>query len=241
MNTLKDFIIKRNEDFPLLITVKDLNGDPISIAGLTGLDIQLAIKVKAEDPDYINHKDLGPAAKSSASILSGDSGLNYSGKSNGVLGNTVSIQYSDPGANDQSLSVSVVETIVTLDSEKITNKNIIVSLATNGAGTITTIANEIKSLIDSDTVASALVDIVVPGTGLDVVTAVTQTYLTGGLDGGITIIDGAGGQYKPVIPQDEIFVIQDGLYDYDSKVNFSGTTGKVVLSGCMNFKTGVSK
>jgi hypothetical protein len=242
MNTIKDFLIKRNEDFSILCTITDyVNKTPIDISGLTGLDIQYAIKVKPEDPDYINHKDLGPATKATITILSGNAQLNYTFKNNGVNGNNVSIQYVDPNSNDQSLSVTVDETVLNKDSEKITNKNITVSLATNGVGTITTIANEIKSLIDSDTDASGLVDIIVPGTGLDVVTAVTQTYLSGGLDGGITIVDGPAGQYKPVIPQEEIFLIQDGLYAYDSKVNFNGTTGKVVLSGTKNFQTGVSK
>jgi hypothetical protein len=242
MNTLKDFIIKRNEDFPLLITVKNKNTlAAIDISGLTGLDIQFAIKIKEEDPDYINHKDLGPAAKGSVSILSGDAGLNYEYVNNGIDGNSVSIQYVDPSANNQSLSVSIVETILDKDNEKIRNKNIVVNLATDGGGVITTVANDIKTLLDNDSDVSALVNITVPGTGLSLVTAVAQTYLTGGLDGGITIVDGPAGQYKPIIPQDEIFLIQDGIYVYDSKINFNGTTAKVVLSGDMNFKTGVSK
>jgi hypothetical protein len=78
MNKLKDYIIKRNEDFSLLITITDyVNKTPIDITGLTGLDIQYAIKVKPEDPDYINHKDLGPASKSTVNILSGDAQLIY--------------------------------------------------------------------------------------------------------------------------------------------------------------------
>ena len=155
MNTLKDFIIKRNEDFAITISLTDkTTKEAIPLTGLTGLDIQFAIKTKVEDADYINHKDLGPAAVATKSILTSNKQLNFLAKSNGPEGNDISINYVDPSAINQSLAVSVIETELVRDSALITNNNIIVSLATDGAGAITTVANDIKTLIDGDSVAT---------------------------------------------------------------------------------------
>ncbi|KKL73735.1 hypothetical protein LCGC14_2071910 [marine sediment metagenome] len=235
--TIKDLTVYRSEDKNYTMT---LTAD-VDLTGLTGLDIQFAIKGKVVDTDYINHKDLGPATLATVSLLTINKQLTYTSKTVGVEGNDISVTYTDPGAINQTLSVSVVTTDTVRNSAPITNYNIIVSLATDGAGAITSTANLIKSAIEANTPANALVTIAVPGTGADVVTAVSQTYLTGGLSGGITLIGATGKVYKVTIPQDEIFLIPDGPHVYDSLIDFSGSNRIVVLNGSYTVQTGVSE
>lgn len=82
----------------------------------------------------------------------------------------VRVTYADPGANNAALSVSV------------SGNDITVNLATNGTGTITSTAAQVKAAIEASSPASALVTVahkpLNDGTG--VVTALAQTALTGG-------------------------------------------------------------
>jgi hypothetical protein len=90
----------------------------------------------------------------------------------GVLGNSITIAYVDPLANDQELSIEVV------------GLDIIVNLATGPAGAITTTAAEIQAAIAADPGASSLVYAVNAsgndGTGVVIVLA--ETPLAGGSD-----------------------------------------------------------
>ena len=85
----------------------------------------------------------------------------------GTVGNSIEIEFVNPGSNNAPLSVSV-------SGNKIT-----VNLATNDSGTITSTASHIVSAINGDGDASALVT--ASGTGSDAVSTGSVT-LTGGAD-----------------------------------------------------------
>jgi hypothetical protein len=86
----------------------------------------------------------------------------------GALGNRITVQYIDPGANNQALSA------------RVTGGAIRIYLATGVAGAITTTAAQIAALPDFAALATAANKAANDGTGI--VTAMAATALTGGLD-----------------------------------------------------------
>jgi hypothetical protein len=103
--------------------------------------------------------------------------LVYTAVATGAEGNDVTIAYIDPAANDAVLDVVV------------TGTDIVVNLATDGGGTITTTADDIKAAIALDAAAVALVGTVVDAGGNDgsgLVIALAETALAGGSDTGWT-------------------------------------------------------
>lgn len=96
--------------------------------------------------------------------------LKFTARNAGTGGNSITIAYVDPSANDEDLSVDVVGTAIT------------VNLATGPAGAITSTAAQIKAAIEADADASALVFVDYAGTdtGEGVVTALASTPLAGG-------------------------------------------------------------
>lgn len=116
-----------------------------------------------------------PNARTAASITSdmtnATSDVTLTAKTAGVAGNAISVTYVDPGANNAALAVTV------------TGTDIVISLATNGSGTITTTAAQVKALInDQACPAYALVSAEDEGAGSGVVNALAKASLTGGLD-----------------------------------------------------------
>jgi hypothetical protein len=104
-----------------------------------------------------------------------DNALDYTAKSLGTSGNSITVTYTDPSGNDQALAVSVVDT------------DIDVSLATGPAGAITSTAAEVLAAVDAKAEATALVSVAIDTTdtgvaddGSGVVTAMTQASLSGG-------------------------------------------------------------
>jgi hypothetical protein len=91
----------------------------------------------------------------------------------GAAGDAVSVAYVDPAAANAPLQV-------VLDGQAIT-----VRLATNGAGAITTTADDIAGVIAASGAASALVQVGLPpgASGSGVVTAMPAEHLSGGGDG----------------------------------------------------------
>lgn len=91
----------------------------------------------------------------------------------GVDGNNITITYADPQGNNEPLDVNVSNVT-----------DIIVSLATDEAGLITSTVAEIVTAVNEDVEAKMLVlaEIVGEGVGAGVVTAMAKTALTGGSD-----------------------------------------------------------
>lgn len=86
-------------------------------------------------------------------------------------GNHISIRYLDPAIVNASLTVSVIG-----------GSLISVSLATDGAGAITSTAAQIKSAIEAHVAANDLVAITISGSGSQIQTAQAETFLANGMD-----------------------------------------------------------
>lgn len=106
-----------------------------------------------------------------AAALLANQSLTYTAITAGVLGNSITIALVDPGAINQALTVTVVGTAIS------------VSLATNGAGTITSSGNAVKAAVNANATAALLV--LVTGTNGSAVIALAPTPLASGTDGGI--------------------------------------------------------
>lgn len=102
----------------------------------------------------------------------GNTGITWTSKLAGVLGNKINVQMVNPKANSAALSVAVA------------GQDITISLATSEAGAITTTAAQIIAAIAASEKASALVTAAATGesTGAGVVAAMRRQYLTGGQD-----------------------------------------------------------
>lgn len=104
------------------------------------------------------------------SLTGANNDIVFTAKDFGAAGNDITIAYVDPAANSQSLGVVV------------TGTDIVVNLATDGAGAITSTADLIKTAIAAEQDADDLVD-VADASGNDgsgVVTAMAETNLAGG-------------------------------------------------------------
>jgi hypothetical protein len=101
-----------------------------------------------------------------------NSKIKFTAADAGFAGNGISIRLKDPAANTQSLSVTV------------TGNNIVVNLATDGAGAITSTVATIVTAVNADGTAASLVT-AANGTGSNgtgVVVAAGPTNLAGGHD-----------------------------------------------------------
>ncbi len=119
----------------------------------------------------------GAQAAATAQLLTGveanDNALTWQAASAGNAGNNVEIYLRNPFANSASLAVTVIGTLI------------IVDLATDAGGLITSTAADIKTAIDGHAQAPTLVSVVNTGAsdGTGVVVALSkQTPLAGGAD-----------------------------------------------------------
>lgn len=112
------------------------------------------------------------AASTSTGVVGSNNAITYTAKEVGEAGTGISVSQVNPGTTNAALAVSV-------NGEAIT-----VSLATDGAGAITTTAAQVIAAIAANGPASALVAAANQGasTGAGVVPAVAQTALAGGSD-----------------------------------------------------------
>ena len=122
----------------------------------------------------------GVKASLSTALTGANNDLDFTAKSGGTWGNAVKVKFTDPSANDQTLSVAVTWAlnVPTID----------VSLATNGGGTITSTAALVKAAVLADEEAMALLSNVANKTGNDgtgVVTAMSATALSSGTNSGV--------------------------------------------------------
>lgn len=112
----KKFHIGANEDQGMDINISNMKTTVLGVAGTGG----------------------------SATPATGDlEGVSFTAVTAGTVGNSIEIEFVDPGSNDASLSVSV-------SGNKIT-----VNLATDSSGNITSTASQIVSAINGDGDASA--------------------------------------------------------------------------------------
>lgn len=106
----------------------------------------------------------------STNLTGSNNDLDYTAVNGGTAGNSITIAYADPSANNAALSVSVVGSAIT------------VNLATGSGGAITSTAAQIKAAIEASTPAGALVTVANKSAndGSGVVIAMSATPLAGG-------------------------------------------------------------
>lgn len=112
------------------------------------------------------------ASSYSTNLTGSNNDLTFTAVTAGADGDDITIAYIDPSANSATLSVDVTDT------------DIVVNLATNGSGAITSTANQVKAAIQAKAEAAALVSVALKtgNTGAGVVTALAETNLAGGYD-----------------------------------------------------------
>lgn len=120
--------------------------------------------------------------------------------------NNITIQYTDPYAISRSLSVSV------------NNKDINVSLATDGLGAVTTTAAQIKTAIEAHTTAKTLVTVAYAtgNVGTGVVAAMPKTSLKGGNTGIYTDIMGSVEPEINIINTNDAFEVPDNVTGFQA-------------------------
>lgn len=147
-------------------------------AGGVGTSEQVATKTVAFDGTQ------GPstAATLSTALAGANNDLDYTAATAGSAGNSITIAYIDPGANDAVLGVVV------------TGNAIVVNLATGVAGAITSTAGDIDTAIAALPAAAALVNVAnkAANDGTGVVIAMAATALAGGLDPTATLFTVTG-------------------------------------------------
>jgi len=104
--------------------------------------------------------------------VASNNALTITSKLTGALGNAISLELVNPGTNSASLTITV------------TGQAIRASLATSSGGAITTTAAQLKTAIEGNTAANALVAVAntSTSTGAGVVAALAATSLSGGVD-----------------------------------------------------------
>lgn len=112
------------------------------------------------------------AASLATGVVGSNNAITWTARQAGAAGNSIRVQLLDPAANSQALSVDV------------DGNDIIVSLATNGAGAITSTATLVMAAVLEHDAASQKVSTASTGasSGAGVVAAVALTALAGGTD-----------------------------------------------------------
>lgn len=112
------------------------------------------------------------AASLATGVVGSNNAITWTARQAGTAGNSIRVQLLDPAANSQSLAVDV------------DGNDIIVSLATNGGGTITSTATQVMAAVLEHDAASQKVSTASTGasSGAGVVAAVALTALAGGTD-----------------------------------------------------------
>lgn len=127
-----------------------------------------AFNVDFKGKKFFGEKMLATIAAVAASKVIQD--LTFTADIAGVGGNSISLTYIKPAAASQALSVSV------------SGNDITVSLATDVGALAISTANDIKTALDGNAAAAALINTAVSGVGTTVQAAQAQTFLTGGAD-----------------------------------------------------------
>lgn len=169
--------------------------DPINITGdgdtvLTvnqGHVFSVGISGTLDGTIAVQYAKAGPAAASYTTSLSGDDNdLVFTAVKAGTEGNSLTIAYIDPSANDAELSLDW------------TYPDLVVNLATGAGGAITSTADDIAAAIAADEVVSRYFSVAnaAANDGSGVVTALSEQSLASGTEGTFTTYQsGDGGSF----------------------------------------------
>lgn len=203
-------VIQYNQDEASQVVNDDANGPALDVSGMGPDSIAAQITVSASEPnsssaqwqgslDGVNYFDIGsPVTISADGVLSlvadpvyykfyrvkyattpvaaflTNQSFTYTALELGADGELITITLVDPGANDEPLAIEV------------TGNDIVVTLATDGGGSITSTGNDVKAALNLDVDAAAL--ILVSGSNASPLTALTETALSGA-DGYFTVVE----------------------------------------------------
>lgn len=105
-------------------------------------------------------------------VVASNNALTWTAKLAGVLGNKISVKLVKPNANSAALAITVAQQAIT------------VNLATSSEGAITTTAAQLKTALEANAAANALVGVANTGasTGAGALAAVPLSFLSGGED-----------------------------------------------------------
>ena len=178
-----------------------------SKAGLGDILKELTNEGYTPAHSHIKFAKDAPTNTSIAALTTNLTGVNndlvYTSKADGAIGNKIKIAYVKPDTKDAVLSVvpSVVSGVTTIS----------INLATDEDKAITTTAEDIKTVVDSNPESLVYVDLAEDNDGKGVVTELTATALQGGVDGTPSPLGS--------------FIVHEGtLYIATGKVGTSGAT-----------------
>jgi hypothetical protein len=171
-------------------------------------------------------------ASTTTGVVLDNNALTWTAKGPGLSGNDITITLIDPAANNSILSITTL------------NKDVRVSLATDGTGLITSTASQVQTAVTAHSAASVILNVALANgsDGTGVITAVAKTNLTGGLGYEDKIdytVNMDAGTLKPMattrIPADEAIYIEYSHKGYNGfkisgAVNYSIETS-ILLRG----------
>jgi hypothetical protein len=163
------------------------------------------------------------AATLSTALTGTNNDITLTAVTAGTTGNDITLALVDPSGNNAALGVVV------------TGTDIVVNLATNGGGTITSTAAQVIAAIAADEDAAALVTAANKSgnDGTGVVTALTETALTGGTDPDIvqSIVDSVNlADSEAVNKIQALTLAATKALDNGSALRFSVTTGSTATT-----------
>jgi hypothetical protein len=170
-----------NNDLDITANEDGSSGNDISVAYVDPGVAGATLGIETESDSIIGRRitvNLATGAKVASLVetaLVGDNNdLRFTATEAGLAGDGLTITYVDPSANNASLSFAI------------TGTDIVISLATGAGGAITTTANQILTLLNSNLEAQKLVVVTLKSgsNGTGVVTALAETSLANGSDGG---------------------------------------------------------
>lgn len=158
-----------------------------------------------------------PVAAEVATSFGSNNDLRFIAKEQGVAGNGYTVEYRDPNANNATLAVRF---------EKST-KRLIVDLATDGAGVITTTAQELLDAIQADISVYRSVLVEAVGIITDPVEALASTAFSGGVDATFPLADPSitGVIFSVASDEDPV------LFRTDGGTPVAGAAGIPIASG----------
>lgn len=155
-------------------------------------------------------------------LVASNNAVTWTARQVGTPGNDLRLVLVDPGGNTQALAVTVSGTVITA------------SLATSGAGAITTTAALLKAAIEANANAAALVSVAYTGasTGAGVVTVANAKLSGGGINGWIdtlaSVVAASAPRYRGT---SEFFMSLNDALAYHVEVGKHVTGSAVITTG----------
>lgn len=171
-------ILKYNDFFAVTVSVEDngisanSDGKKIVKAGTIVGGVSSPVLLNPNEPvQEKNTQSVAASLELDNATPDANSKVTITANEAGTAGNDIKVQFLDPLGNDQALAVSI------------SGDTIVVSLATDGTGAITSTAAEVAAAINAHLIAGELVTAEASGDGSTVIEAHAATALANGAAG----------------------------------------------------------